>query len=434
VAQTRLVGAAVTLAALAVIVLGIVKPNPFASYETVRAQFSSAAGIGVVGQEVRIAGANVGSIASIARQGGHALLTLHLDKSVGTIHDDASASLRPHLAFEGTAYVDLSPGSASAPPLRGGMIPLGRTHVYVPVDEALRVFTPPTRAALKATVRELRPTLTGAGSAGLQATLHGAPALVRTLAPAARAAAGPHETELAGALSGLSATVSALASRQAELVPLTRAAAGTFAALDPGVSGPGSGGPLGRTLAALPPALSQLDTGGRALDGIVARLDPLAHGLLGGLRALAPTLSDAMPLVRALGPALTNATPLVGDLRAALHAGAGAAPGTVTVLHELQPTLTMLQGSLLPALEAPTKKLGIPAYLSFINLFEGGGGASAPFQSGNEPGAMGAGHFMRFGFRFLTGIGLPLPPCTLLADVNAKLAATLEAAGVCTPP
>lgn len=432
--QTRLVGAAVTLAAIAVIVVGVVKPDPFASYETVRAQFSSAAGIGVVGEDVRIAGTNVGTIASIARQGDHALLTLQLDHSVGTIHADATASLRPHLAFEGTAYVDLNPGSSSAPPLLGGLIALRHTSVYIPVDEALRVFDTPTRAATKATARELRAVLSGPGPSGLQTTLRGAPALMGTLAPAARAAAGAHETELAGALTGLSATVSALASRQAELVPLTRSAAATFAALDPGAGGPGSGGPLARTLGSLPPALAQLDSGGRALDGIVARLDPLAQDLRPGLRALAPTLDAALPLVRALRPALTNAVPLVADLRAALHAGAGAAPAAITVLHELQPTLTMLNGSLLPALDAPTEKLGVPTWQSFINLFEGGGGASAPFQTGNEPGAMGTGHFMRFGFRFLTGAGVPLPPCTLLTVVNAKLAAALEAAGACTPP
>jgi len=299
----------------------------------------------------------------------------------------------------------------------------------VPLDEALRVFDAPTRAALQATVRDLRPVLSGTGRTGLQATMRGAPALMRTLSPAARAAAGAHETELAGAISGLSSTVSALASRQAELVPTLRSAAGTFSALDAD-----SGRSLARTLSALPPALARLDTGARALDGIVDRLDPLAQELLPGLRGLAPTLERTLPLVRSLGPALTRATPLVADLRSALHAGAVATPRTVSVLHALQPTLTMLNGSLLPALIAPTKKLGIPAYMSFINMFEGGGGASAPFQTGREPGAMGAGHFMRFGFRFMTGIGLPLPPCTLLADASAKLAATLEAVGVCTPP
>lgn len=427
--STRIVGVVVIAVVIAIAVLGVIKPNPFASYRTVRAQFSSAAGVGVVGREVRIAGANVGTITGIKRQGNHALLTLHLEDSVGTIHRDATAQLRPHLAFEGTAYVDLNPGTRGSPPLAGGVIPLAQTSVYVPIGDALRVLNPPTRAATKATVRELRPALTGAGITGTQATLRGAPALVRTLAPAAAAAAGPHGTELAGALSGLSRTMAALQSRQSQLVPLTQQAAATFAALNPD-----AGGPLDATLSALPGALRALDTGGQALDGIVARLDPLASDLMPGLTQLSPTLHAAIPLVSSLGPALSRATPLVANLRTALHRGAGATPATVAVLHELQPTLTMLQGSLLPALIAPTKKLHIPAYLSFMNLFEGGGGASAPFQTGNEPAAMGAGHFMRFGFRFLTGIGLPLPPCTLLQQASPSLAQLLEQDGLCTPP
>jgi hypothetical protein len=125
---------------------------------------------------------------------------------------------------------------------------------------------------------------------------------------------------------------------------------------------------------------------------------------------------------------------VIGDLRAALHAGAGGAPATIALVHALDPTLNMLNDTLIPALLAPSKKLHVPSYLSFINLFEGGGGASAPYQTGKEPGAMGAGHFMRFGFRFLTGIGLPLPPCTLLLKSSPALGNALEKAGLCTAP
>jgi hypothetical protein len=45
----------------------------------------------------------------------------------------------------------------------------------------------------------------------------------------------------------------------------------------------------------------------------------------------------------------------------------------------------------------------------------------------------GQGHFMRFGLRFLTGVGIPLPPCTLLGQVNQTLADELSSAGGCTP-
>jgi hypothetical protein len=40
---------------------------------------------------------------------------------------------------------------------------------------------------------------------------------------------------------------------------------------------------------------------------------------------------------------------------------------------------------------------------------------------------------MRFGLRFLTGAGQPLPPCSLLERASPALAAQLENAGGCTP-
>ncbi len=419
IAKTRLIGVIAIAIAAVVIAVGILKPDVFSSYEVVQAQFSSAAGIGVVGSDVRMAGTQVGEITGVQRQGSHALLTLHLDDSVGTIHTDASAELRPHLAFEGTAYVDLNPGSASAPALGDGTIPLRQTRVYVPLDEALRVFNPPTRLATKATARELWPVLRGSGRVGLQRTLRAAPGLTRTLAPVALSAQGAHGNELAGAIAGLSRTFAGLASREAQLVPLTRAAATTFAALNPD-----DGVPLERTIAELPPALAQLDAGGRTLDGIITRLDPLARALEPGLRRLAPTLDRTLPLVRSLGPALTHSTPLLADLRAALSAGAAAVPDARTMLDKLRPSLELLESSLLPALHVPTQKLHIPAYLSFLNLFEGGGGASQPFQPG-------VGHYMRFGARFFTGVGYPLPPCALLSELNAQLAKVLQEAGLC---
>jgi hypothetical protein len=86
----------------------------------------------------------------------------------------------------------------------------------------------------------------------------------------------------------------------------------------------------------------------------------------------------------------------------------------------------MFRDTLIPALVAPTD-LGDPAYLSFLGLFEGGGGASRPFTID------GGGHFMRFGLRFLTGAGLPLPACSTLSALSPRLAAALGKAGGCTP-
>ena len=97
--------------------------------------------------------------------------------------------------------------------------------------------------------------------------------------------------------------------------------------------------------------------------------------------------------------------------------------------------MQFLDDSLLPALHRRTDELGIPAYVSFLNLFGGGGGASKPFQTAAQttPITPETGHFMRFGLRFLTGVGAPLPPCSLLERANSQLAAALAKGGACTP-
>ncbi|MHB8657647.1 MAG: MlaD family protein [Solirubrobacteraceae bacterium] len=425
---TRTLGLLVIVLGLAGVVLAYTKPSLFSTPPTMRAMFTDVSGLGVTGRDVRVAGAPVGQITHVERVGDKALLTLSLDQSV-SVHTDATAELRPHLPFEGTAYVDLQPGSAQAPKLGDRVLSLSHTKVYVPVDEALRVFTAPVRAATRSDARSLAAVLSGAGVTGLRGTLRGAPALTATLAPAAAAAQGPHGTELAGSIQGLSRTVTAFNLRQAQLVPLMRQTAATMAAL----ASDGSV-PLDRTLVALPGALSAVDSGSRALDGIITQLDPLASELAPGLARLAPALSDTEPLLHVAAPALASAPPLIDALRGALDAGAAATPATDSLLGALSPSLTLLDASLLPALLAPTMHLHVPAYLSFINLFEGGGGASQPFQTAAQaalPFQTGVGHFMRFGARFFTGAGLPLPPCTLLAKASTALARIFAADGVC---
>ena len=237
--------------------------------------------------------------------------------------------------------------------------------------------------------------------------------------------------ELAGAVSGMSRTAGAIASRSGQLEPLIHDAERTLAAIDAD-----GGRPLDATAARLPAALDAADRGGRAIDGIVARLDPLAKDIEPGLASLPRTLDAATPLVERAGPVLERARPLIADMSDALTAGADATPATQSLLRTAQPSLDLLDDSLLPALHKPTAQLGLPSYLSFLNLFEGGGGASRPYvaQPSPIPGMRGGqGHFMRFGLRFVTGVGLPLPPCSLLGQVNQALADQLSTAGVCTP-
>jgi ABC-type transporter Mla subunit MlaD len=255
-------------------------------------------------------------------------------------------------------------------------------------------------------------------AAQMQSALRAAPALMRSAAPVAAAARGSHSRELREAITGLAATTRAVAGQAGALPEVEDSSAQTAQAL--------TGTALDSSLAKLPAVTARVrDTAG-ALHGAIAELTPLAADLRPAAAQLAPTIARVKPLLSAAKPALAGAGPLIRNLRAGLDPAPAYAPAVSAAMAATAPTLSTANDSLLPALAKPTS-LGTPAYLAFLGLFAGGGGASRPF------GVDGQGHFMRFGLRFLTGAGQPLPPCSLLAKVNQQLADQLSNAGGCTP-
>ena len=214
-AGRRLLGMGMILAIVVGITLATLRPDPFKDEHTYYAEFDSAQGIGRVDRDVRIAGINVGELGAITRDGDDVVIELDVDADV-PVHEDALAEVRPHTLFEGSGFVDLEPGSPSAPLLPdGGTIPRARTRVYVSLDEALRVLHEPTREALRELADVGAKTLRGGAIEGIRRTLDAAPELTRDLGPTARALQGPEGDELSGAIRGLSKTVDDLAAREA---------------------------------------------------------------------------------------------------------------------------------------------------------------------------------------------------------------------------
>jgi phospholipid/cholesterol/gamma-HCH transport system substrate-binding protein len=427
--RLRAVGVAVVVLAILAAVLAYVKPNPLDGDLTVRASFNDAGAIGASGAEVRMAGTRVGKVTGVKRKGDNAIVVMAIDSDAGPIGRDASAQLRPRTAFEGTTFVDLEPGSTAGGKLGDRVIPATHTHNFVALDEALRFAVPDVRNAISSDVQSLSRILRPTGRDGLRATLRGAPALTRGLALGAHAARGRTQTELRGAVEGFADTVHAVAREQASLRPLLHGANRTLAALNTD-----GGAPLDRSLRSLPRTLADLDSGGRALAGLVDRVEVVGGELRPGLRELKPTLDDVAPLVRSAQPVLTRTRPFLRDLRAGLHAGGRGSPAASRLLRTLDPTLKVLDSSLLPALEKPTN-LGLPSYLQFISMFQGGAGAFRPYTKG--PGTplinSGPGHFTRFSARFFTGIGAPFAPCSSIGRISAQAETLLSQTNLCTP-
>ena len=98
---------------------------------------------------VRIAGVNVGKVTDIEPNGDNANVTFTVDSEGLPLHDDATITIRPRLFLGGNYFLDLRPGSPSAPDLPdGGSIPVTRTATAVELDEVLTALQRPDRKNL----------------------------------------------------------------------------------------------------------------------------------------------------------------------------------------------------------------------------------------------------------------------------------------------
>jgi phospholipid/cholesterol/gamma-HCH transport system substrate-binding protein len=122
---------------------------PFTSYGyEINATFANSANV-ALNSPVRIAGVDVGKVISTSRDGDATKVTFTVSGSGRPIHDDAFAAIRPRIFLEGNFFIELDPGSPSAPEMdSGGTIPVSRTSTAVQLDEVLTALQSPVRADL----------------------------------------------------------------------------------------------------------------------------------------------------------------------------------------------------------------------------------------------------------------------------------------------
>ncbi len=426
--RRRLIG----IGMLAVLALGVViavtKPNPFADRQTIWAEFENVNGLGSIDRDIRVAGVNEGEIGKVVRVGDDARVELEVDSGV-VIHADAQAELRPHTLFEGSAFVDLHPGSPSAPVISdGATIDRANTRVYVSFDEALRVLREPVRMRLRELVGVGSEALGGEAPESLQRTLRGAPELTRELGPTARALQGPEGDELSRAIAGASKTVAALSRRESSLAPLAERANRTLAALEVD-----DAQPLDRALAALPGPLETLRDRGAVLTALIDRTGQLAVELRPALAELAPALDQLQPILVKATPAMRRAVPLVHAIATVLQRATNAGPAFVRLLKTLAPANRVFERRVLPAMQRDSR-LGVPTYMQLFSAFAGGNAALRPYQT-EAQGALGAGHMIRLGAYFdLAGSSRlgDVVPCDAIAQLDPAVASALKGAGFCT--
>jgi len=208
--------------------LAFTKHIPFTGYGyTLNATFSNGVNLST-NSPVRIAGVDVGKVISVSRDGDNTKVTFTVDGQGRPIHDDAFAEIRPRIFLEGNFFVDLRPGSPSAPELdSGGTIPVSHTSTAIQLDQILTALQSPVRADLSRLLEGYGEALTHQPSAAEDATQlpevkgkTGAEGLNGALKYGGEA--GRYSAQVTNALTGTSPK---------DLSRLVASAGGTFAAL-----------------------------------------------------------------------------------------------------------------------------------------------------------------------------------------------------------
>jgi phospholipid/cholesterol/gamma-HCH transport system substrate-binding protein len=146
--------------------LAFTKHVPFTGYGyELKATFANSANISV-NSPVRIAGVDVGKVIEASSDGETSTVTFTVEEKGRPIHADAYAQIRPRIFLEGNFFIDLDPGSASAPEMDSGdTIPVSRTSISVQLDEILTALQSPVRADLSRLLEGLGDALTREPSA-----------------------------------------------------------------------------------------------------------------------------------------------------------------------------------------------------------------------------------------------------------------------------
>ncbi len=277
---------------------------------------------------VRIAGVDVGEVTSIKRIPGSAagVVTMSINPGGLPIHADATAKIRPRIFLEGNFYVDLHPGSPSAPDLRSGAtLTAGQTAGPVQLDRVLSSLNSDTRTNLETLLRGLGAALDGrptaaedatqdptvrglTGGQALNLSLKYSPDAFRASAMVNQALLGTAPADLSGVVSGNAEVFRALAASGSQLSSLVSTFDATMAALA------ARQGELQQTILVLPPFLRATQRSNAALDASFGPTRAFARALTPGISQLGPAIDAGLPWL-AQATALMSAQELGGLVR-----------------------------------------------------------------------------------------------------------------------
>jgi phospholipid/cholesterol/gamma-HCH transport system substrate-binding protein len=300
----------------------------------------------IAGQEVRVAGLKVGSIADVksADHGRAARIAIDIDDA----HWPMSAQSRFALYWGGTVafsnrYVALTPGPATAARLgEGATIPPSRFTVPVEFDDVLRTFTPQVRSGVKSLIDNGGRSLRNAAPALRDALRTAPPALTNTSQVLADLTA--NERAL-GSLVDTATDVTAAVDRADPglrgLIADTATTLDATAREAKGVQGTLDAAP--RTMIAARTTLGHADRTLKAAGRMAVRLNPG----LDQVRAIATPLNSLLRRVTDIGPdartTLATARRATSDLNPLLSELTGRMPELRSILSQANDQLKCIR-------------------------------------------------------------------------------------------
>jgi phospholipid/cholesterol/gamma-HCH transport system substrate-binding protein len=311
------VGIAFLVILLIAVYFGFTKHIPFKHGFRLKAVFATAVNIHP-SSPVRIAGVPVGKVTSIQREGNTGLVSMEIESKGLPLHEDATLKIRPRLFLEGNWFVELQPGSPSAPTISSGhTIPITQTSDPVQLDQVLDALNTDTRANLQnflqgygdgltrkptaAEDAEQSPEVSGLNAAqALNQTYHRAPSALRGQAIIFQALGGTESHDISGLIAAIGKVTAALNVHEqalSEWVPNFNAFFASFAAQSPSLSA---------AIARLPGALHNASLAFSALNAAFPPTRAFANAIIPGVEQEGETTAAALPWIEqvqaSLGP------------------------------------------------------------------------------------------------------------------------------------
>jgi len=237
------------------------------------------------GSTVRAAGVKVGTVSGISLEGGVARVELDVQDGVLPLHEDSSVRIVP-VNLLGEHYVEIDPGSPTAPYMESNVLSTERTDSTVTLQEVINIFDDPTATATAALVTTLGEGLDGTGQEAAAAMKALAPSMQRT-------------GQLGRLLSQQNQSLKRLV-EQAE--PIAAAVADK------------EGTTLDRLVASSEQTLSTLAANRRAFDATLAELPATLVTARTTLRELAGVADETTPTLRSLRPITGDLAEITGEL------------------------------------------------------------------------------------------------------------------------